>query len=723
MENEEQKPRSMSVREALDMFEAFKTYWADNYREATIDLKMAAGDKATHWGADVLAARNAMKKNTLVINELPQFIHQVTNDIRQNTPSIRVLPEQDGDIETANVFSDLIRGIEYKSCADEAYDTAAEYAVKCGIGFIGVDHDYIDDESDEQELKIKSVPDPLTVYNDPASVECDGRDSNAQIVLEPCNKKDFDRLYPGKKFTSFTDPKVESKESVILANIFIREFGGKRGKKITVRHYKFSGDELLAETQFPGSYVPYTPVYGEITWIEGKRIISSLIRQARDPQLRLNHWASKEAEILNMAPVAPVMAARGTLVNDRGQWQSPGTETVLEYELTDIDNNPAPKPERLQPPPIPTGIINAMQGAKENIKESMGLYNASIGQKSNETSGVAIDARKMEGDVATFHFPDNVRRSINQVGRILVDAVPVVVDTPRLVQTVTQENEPKMVAVNGFTPMPDDQQRPFDLSKGKYHVRVSTGASFTTKRQEAAQFLSDMFKQAPELMQIGGDILFKNLDLPGSEALAARFKKTIAPNLLDDQERAQDQQAIDPRIEQLSVALQQSQEQIQQLSAALEAKQGDLQIKQAELAIKAEELKLKEREVELKYSQAMQQQEAPVQQPSPQTAAPQPQAPIPIDLRLDTSGFQISKTPEQYAMEQEQEQLEAERQMQMQQAMLEKEQMEAEQRAQQTTALLGVLNNIAEQVNHLTTQISQPKQVVRDENGAILGVR
>lgn len=593
----------MEVSDALKMYDEYRAFWDDNYREARTDLNFSIGKD--HWDESDVLARKKAGKPSLVINELPQFIHQVTNDIRQNTPSISVLPETDGDMETSDIFRGLIRSIEYKSAADEVYDTAVEYSVKCSIGFIRVDHDYVDDETDEQELLLRRVPDPLSVYLDPSSLECDGRDADGAICLESITKAQFETLYPGKEFCSFTDPKVDSSQdaSIVIAEIFVREHTyetrkeRRRKTSTTVRRFKFSGKDMLAETTFPGKYIPVVPVIGEEIWIDGKRILSSLIRQARDPSRRLNHWASKEAEILGMAPIAPVMAALGSLANENGEWQSPGTSMVLQYHVSSPDGTPYPQPTRLNPPPIPTGIINAMQGAKENIKESMGLYNASIGNRSNETSGVAINARKVEGDVATFHFGDNLRRSITQVGRILVDAIPVVYDTPRIIQIIGDEDEPKAVGINGHR-LAADQKEPYDLTKGKYHVRVTTGASYTTKRQEAADFLAQMFKQAPELMQIGGDLLFKNLDLPGAEALAARFKKTIDPKLLDEQGSAQ---GPDPEKLQMAQIIEQGKQMIVQMEQEILKLQQQLADKGAEMQLKAASEQGKAQSDSMKY--------------------------------------------------------------------------------------------------------------------------
>lgn len=696
---------ALSVDDALAMLEEYKSYWADNYEQANIDLKMAAGDAATHWG-EAYGQRKQLKKLTMVINELPQFIHQVTNDIRQNVPSIKVLPVADGDIETGKIFSGLFRAIEDHSHADEVCDTAAEYAVKCGIGFMRLDHDYCDDDSPEQEVIFKTVPDPLSVWLDPTSVEFDGRDAMGAIALEIISKKNFDRLYPGKAFTSFTEPQnKKAKDSIVLGEIFIKELIGERGKKAIIHRYKFSGEDMLAKTTFPGKYIPFVPIYGEVTWIDGKRIIAGLIRQARDPQLRLNHWACKEQELLNMAPIAPVMAEEGTLVNERSQWQSPGTETVLEYRTKNIDGDPVANiPTRLQPPPVPTGIINAMEGAKQNIKESLGMYNASIGEKSNETSGVAIDARKHEGDVATFHFPDNVRRSYGHMGEVAIEMFPVIYDTPRIVQTLNEEQDVQMVGING-APMQDGQKQAYNLTKGKYRVRITTGASYTTKRQEEAQFLSEVFQRDPNLMQIGGDILFNSLDTPGAQALAARVKKTIPPQLLEDD-------GGDPRIQQLMQALQQAKGEMQQMSVALESKQTEDQAK----LIKANADLIKAKTEAVQAVQPQGQGQASNSQPQTQQATPD------MDENQIMGLLQDKQVQKQQAMVDAQNDAAIEAQREQFEA--DQHQQEMTLRVQQTQAILQALAAITGQVNALTVQVSKPKQVMRDPaTGAIVGVQ
>lgn len=719
-DTEDKASESLSVGDALKMYEDYKSYWQENYDEARTDLNFSIGKD--HWDEKDVAARNAAGKASLVVNVLPQYIHQVTNDIRQNTPNIKVLPESDGDIETADIFSGLIRGIEYASGADEVYDTAAEYAVKCGIGFFRVDHDYCDDNSDEQELILKSVPDPLSVFNDPASVDSDGRDANGQIGLEAINKKDFERLYPGKNFVSFVDPKDKApKDSIILGNIYIREATGKHGKTYIVHSYKFSGEDLLAKSTFPGMYCPYVPIYGEVVWIDGKRILGSLIRQARDPQRRINHWASKESEILSMAPIAPVMAPVGVVVNDRGQWQKPGSEMLLEYNTTDIDGNPAPQPTRLAPPPIPTGIINAMNGAKEDVKESMGIYSAGLGKREGDASGVALKSLQNEGDVATFHFPDNVRRSVTQGGRILVKAAPIVYDTPRIVQIVNEETDPQMVGING-APMQEGQTRAYDLTKGSYHVRVATGASYSTRRQEAAQLFGDVIKQNPQLLNVIGDLWAKNLDVAGAQAMAERFEKMIPPQLKDSKDQPQIPPQLQQAIEHMQQLIQQGAQEIQQLQQQLASKQAEEQGKMADIQLKGADLQLKGQDLTQKNKvDAMNAENARMKLQLDAEKLQLERDKLMLDHAKAMKAGEIipEKTPEEEQAEQDQVMI-----LQQQEADDKaRELAESHLKAEQMQAAIVTLGAIAQQLNQLTTQVSQPKKVVRNEDGVILGVQ
>ncbi len=745
---------------ALEQYNNAKDVWSEIYEKAKDDLHFMSDEPYAQWNEDEANDRTKIGRPALQIDQLGQFIHQVENDIRMNTPTINVIPNMGGaDQETADIFKGLIKNIEYKSKADAAYDTAASNAIRCSIGFIRVDTCYCDDKSFEQELIIQRVVNPLSIYIDPTSTEPDGSDAMYAFAMEEISRKDFERLYPDASPVSFGDEKpaldIKDNDKITIAEYFKIEddtlemglndagdaeiydesktYKSKRKvKKRRVLRYKLANQDVLEKTTFPGKYIPIVPVYGEEVWIEGKRNLYSLIRKSKSSQRMYNLWASLETELLTKQQQAPVMAAVGQMEGFEDDWKKPEKAMVLYYKQTDVNGDPAPQPQRIQPPQIPTGIVNARRETVDDIKATLGMYNASIGQRSNETSGVAIDARKKEGDVATFHFADNTVRGVTQVGKVIVCAAPEVYDTARLINITTEEDQNQTIGINGT--MAQDQERAYDLTKGSYDVRVVTGPSFTTQRQEAAQFYSQLIQAMPDLMPVIGDLVFKYQDTPGSQAISNRLRKLVDPKLLTPEEQQENQG--DPQVMQLQQQLQQVTQQAQAQIAELQSqlknkdadtmvKMADVKVKEQEVAVKGEEVKVKAADVKLKYLQTLQPQDAQTMaKDSTSDTAAQPQ----VDDSIEMLHAKIqNKQAEQQRQEQEsaaQQQMMLEMQQQQQQ----QEAMEAQMKIEQTQAVINALGGIQQQIAaqtqvtaNLVQQVSQPMKVIRDSEGMIVG--
>lgn len=585
------------IQQIKDKYDKAVDGWQIIYEKARDDLLFLSDEPGAQWDEKLFNDRKKLNRPCLTMDQTNQFVKQVTNDIRQNTPAIKLLPNGDGaDIETAEMLQGLIRHIEYDSDADEVYDTAADFAVKSSIGFIRVDHEYADDDSFDQKLCIKRVVDPSLIYIDPNSIEADGSDMKYAFVLEQIHKEDFKKRFPEKALVSFPVTgehndqedhiwiaeyyEVEEREETI--SIGSREFGDYRERKITKRSVTrrlVSGQEDLEDAkEFPGTYVPIVPVYGDEQWYDGKRHLVSLIRPAKDEQRAFNLWKSLEMELVMKQPQAPVMVAARSIAGFEDQWRDPGKSFALTYNATDEKGQPLPPPTRLEPPVVPTGVVNAARSVIDDMKSTLGMHNASVGEIGNEISGIAINERKKEGDVATFHFMDNLRRSIAQVGKILVGAIPSIYDTPRVLRIIGEEDDIQEVTINAME-MAEGQERPYDLTRGKYSVKVVSGASFTTKRQEEAQFLTEVVTANPELLGKIGDLLFESMDFPKSQAIAARFKKLIDPALLDEE--------MDAQTAALQQQLMEAQGVNEQLQAALAEMQQRLDDKEAELVVKA----------------------------------------------------------------------------------------------------------------------------------------
>jgi hypothetical protein len=296
-----------------------------------------------------------------------------------------------------------------------------------------------------------------------------------------------------------------------------------RSHKVTQR--LLTGAEVLETVDWAGSYIPIVPVYGDEVNLEGKRHFRSLVRDAKDPQRMVNYWRTTATELVALAPKAPFIGPKGAFTSDAVKWESANAEThaYIEYD------GPTP-PQRQAFAGVPAGALQEALSASDDIKAIVGLYDASLGARSNETSGAAINARKLEGDTSTFHFIDNLSRAIRHGGRILLDLIPRVYNTERVVRVLGPDGAAQAAPLK--TPvMVQGVERIFDLGVGRYDLTVDAGPSFTTRRAEAAEQMTQLIRAYPPAAPVLGDLLAKNLDWPGAAEVAERMKALLPDRL------------------------------------------------------------------------------------------------------------------------------------------------------------------------------------------------
>ncbi len=289
-----------------------------------------------------------------------------------------------------------------------------------------------------------------------------------------------------------------------------------------VKQHLLTGAEVLETVDWAGKYIPIVPVYGDEVNIEGRRRLRSLVRDAKDPQRMFNYWRTTSTELVALAPRAPFIGPKGAFKTDADKW---ATANVENHAYIEFDGASAPQRQAFAG--VPAGALQEALNASDDIKSILGLYDASLGAASNETSGRAILARQREGDVSTFHFVDNLSRAIRHAGRILIDLIPHVYSQPRMVRVLGPGGEPATVAVN----QPGGAAPVYDLAAGKYDLTVEAGPSFTSRREEAANQMIELIRAFPQAAPVLGDLLAKNLDWPGADEIAQRLKTLLPPQL------------------------------------------------------------------------------------------------------------------------------------------------------------------------------------------------
>lgn len=624
-----------------------------NRDKARQDIKFAAAspDDPWQWDDVDVQGRRKQQRPMLTINKMPQHIRQVTNDIRQNRPSIRYRPADSGaDVEVADMLMGLARHIEANSDADIAYDTAAEHQVTHGLGYIRLLADYISEDSFDQDIYIVRVKDPFKVHDDPDAEDPVGADRKWLFVEDKISEEEFKAQYPKAEPIDWTFARstdwFENKDSIRIVEYFVIEensedlclwangstsFKGqplptgvfvgeqpikvRKSKRRVVMWHKLNGQQVLESREFPSKHIPFARVIGNEWVVEGKTYLSGIVRNAKDSQRMYNVAQSAIVERVMQAPKAPWLAPAEAVEGYEKQWQTANTQNhaFLPYNHIDAEGNPIPPPQRQMPTTVEAGLNQIAMGASDDIKSETGQYDASLGQKSNETSGRAIMARQREGDNATFHYVDNLGRAIRHVGRIILDMIPRIYDEQRVARILGEDGSTQSAvidvkhteAVTEFQKEDGDIGRIFNPTIGTYDVYTTSGPSFTTRRLEAVDAMTAMTQANPQLWQVIGDQLVKNMDWPGAEDMAERLKMTLLPPIqekLNKDENPTGQPEIPPQIQQ---AMQQHEQLIQQLSGALEKASKHAEELEEDKEFKLNEQLIKAYDAETKRLQAL----------------------------------------------------------------------------------------------------------------------
>lgn len=562
------------LREARKRFEAGIEADRENRRRDEQDRKFFKGEQ---WSADEKIERKG--RITVTINRQPQFVKQVTGEMRQNKPAIRVLPKDDlTDPKLAEVYSAIIRHIESISDAHRIYNKAAEQAVIGGIGWYRILTDYLDDTSFDQEIVIKPVRNPLSVVFDPDAQELCKQDMNWGFVTELVSLEKFKSANPKANLTGFDNPHEEEYaqwkqgEFIRVAEYWYKEkvkrtlamlsdgstrflekgderlldqanaelvAAGQQPILITnsrevdthkVCWSRMTGFEVIDKGEWAGKWIPLVPVIGEEIETGDEVYRHGLIHHSRDAQKSYNYARSAMMEHVGAQPKAPYLVTAKMVVNYKNQWENlnKSNPPVLVY---DPDPQQPAGPKRESPPTLASAWYQEAQVADQDMKATTGIYDASLGQRGNETSGRAIIAREQQGDTATYVYVDNREAAILHTGNVLVDLIPHIYSDERIIRIMGEDGEIEEYARLN-TRLPDGRTWN-DITQGRYDVQVTSGPAYATRRMEAADKLMQLSQANPAIAQVAGDEIVKALDIPNGQKIAERLQIMFLPPGLD----------------------------------------------------------------------------------------------------------------------------------------------------------------------------------------------
>lgn len=517
------------------------------------------------WNDDLKAKRP--NKPCYEFNQLRQLVRAITGQQLKNKPDIKVRAVEDGDVELAKIYNGLIRNIEVNSNASTAYDTAFQWAVGGGYGVLRVVSEYESDSTFDQCLKVRCVQDPMTVWCDPSAVEFDRSDARFWFITDMIPRSEFKRRWPKADIVDFDSPtqigaqergwwrekevriaeywyKVPKKKTLYLltsgATVWADEFdplaeqAAEAGIEIQserevdtdeIWSCTVSGKGALEKPQkWGGSMFPIVPQWGDIVAVGGKQHYSGMTRFSKDAQTIKNFELSTMVEVVSKLPNSPLMATATQIQGLESYYERMGYDDppVMLYNVDPMA--PTSRPTREPMPTLPTALASIGQMMTSELKTTSGVFDASVGAMSNETSGKAILARQNQGDITNFCYTDNQVKALTRLGQVLVDAIPHYYDGQRSVRILGEDMAESFVEVN--KPLPDGQVIN-DLSKAKYDVTVTVGKNFDTARMELAEAAQALAQMPGPFGMLGQYLLIKNLDVPGTAEVVDAARKLM----------------------------------------------------------------------------------------------------------------------------------------------------------------------------------------------------
>lgn len=575
------------IRKAKKRFKRCEDWENDARLRFIEDIKFANGDATNgyQWPNDIQRRRDVDDRPCLTLNKVNQHNLMIINDAKQNKPSVAVRPVGGvASFQAAQVIEGLVRHIEYQSNAQSAYDIASTFQVEGGIGYWRITTDYAGDDTMDQEIFIRPIRDPLTVYIDPDAKEMDKSDAEFAFIFDDMSKEDFEESYP-----EFKDKGTRSalgaaddwidKDHVRVAEYFVKvdeedslvsyvhegkrqtsrksKIGDKLYKKLVddpqthyrttkltkIKWYLIIGEEVAEEGEWPGRYIPIVPLIGKETIINGELDRKGHTRTMLDAQRMYNYWSSSATEHVALQSKTPYVGPAEAFEEYEEYWKTANTvnHAFLPYQGYNEAGEKLDPPQRQQPPTMAQAYLEGMQVAQMEMMMVSGQYQAQMGEQGNERSGKAIEERQRQGDNATYHFIDNLAIAIRFTGKIIIDLIPHVYDTKRTMQILTEDGSDMEVEFDPQAKQAYQQhqqevnaavKRVFNPSMGKYEVEADIGPAYATRRQEAFNALIQIITQAPNLVGIIGDILLKEADFPSADEAAQRLKRMVPPQAL-----------------------------------------------------------------------------------------------------------------------------------------------------------------------------------------------
>ncbi len=602
------------IREAKRRWKRVAEQEAEARARFIDDIKFRHADEENgyQWPNGIRQVRDSDSRPCLTMNVVRQHNLMISNEMRKNKSSVKFVGLGNGATqESANVVKDIMRRIEYTSRAQSAYTLARNFQIDGGIGYWRLATGYVDNDTFDQDIQILPILDPLTVFLDCDIQQFDGSDANFGLIIDSVPRDDFDEAYPKYKGLGTQAPLGMgvtpddwiNDDKVKVCEYFRRVPKGDRlvsfmheGSRKTIRKSRMheSWNDLLADPQtmirevedlevewflivgekvidrtvWPGRYIPLIRCVGEETRIDGRLDRKGHTRSMKGAQRMFNYNASAQVEHVALQGKTPWKGSQDAIDELETVWNSANNSNVsfLPFKHKDENGEPIPAealPSRVEPPTSAPAYKEGMDTAFNHMMMTSGQFQNEMGMAGTERTGAAVQKRQDQSATSTYHFQDNYELALQYTGRQVLDLIPKIYDTRRVLQMMAEDGVDYELEINPasrqayFAQRAHDNsvvKRVFNPAMGKYDVAANVGPEYGTKREDTKDALTLILTQAPGLSGIIGDLLLSSMDFDKAQEAAMRLKRMVPPQALGEGPTQQEQQ-LQAQVQQLTALL------------------------------------------------------------------------------------------------------------------------------------------------------------------------
>lgn len=589
------------VQEANERWKAINDWQGVEDQRSREDIKFANADARNNWQwpTKIYERRTSGDEEfpCLTINAVRGHNDLIINQIAKNDWAPKIRPTGGkASYQSAKIYESLIKRILDRSKWPAQRRKISEHQVDGGLGYAIIETGYVSNKTKDQEIYVRSARDPTAVFLDKMIREADGSDANYGFEFERMERKEFNRRYPKWADKVGRSPLGEmlvtwlTDKEVILAKYYRKrqkhdrlwwwtDTGGNETEKLQSDIIKDSGDEIFKALRFDieqgrldgdsrevfddevqwfliagdtiidrglwaGKYIPACRCVGRELVIDNTLDRKGHTRLLIDCQRQVNYQTSMQIENIALQPKSPFIAPARAV---EGQEQFK-TMNILGYPVilyNDVDDEASTElqkiepPQRLDPPAISSAYQNAIATAERQLMMVSGQWQPQTGEQPiYPESGNAIGKRQQQGDTANYHFFDHQNDMMRLIGVQLLDLIPKIYDTKRVLQVTDDRGEKYWLMID---PQQSDIVKElkdikhneeavklaFNPCIGEYECVSDPGPDYATQRQEAWEALSMILAQNAQAAAVAADLLFKYGDFPGADELQERFKREI----------------------------------------------------------------------------------------------------------------------------------------------------------------------------------------------------